>query len=57
MICANKRDWDMLYEGIAALFAGVLMTTTITPPDFARYGVESHWFRPEPMSRSLLIIP
>src|SRR3954447_3142739 len=32
------------------------MTTTATPPDFARYGVESHWFRPEPAPRSLLIV-
>ena len=32
------------------------MTTTATPLDFARYGIESHWFRPEPASRSLLIV-
>lgn len=32
------------------------MTTTVAPPDFARYGIESHWFKPEPTSRRLLII-
>jgi mycothiol S-conjugate amidase len=32
------------------------MAVVVAPPDLARYGVETHWLRPEPTSRSLLII-
>ena len=29
---------------------------TMNPPDFARFGVESHWFKPAPASRTLLVV-
>ena len=29
---------------------------TVTPPDFARFGVESHWFKLAPTSRTLLVV-
>jgi mycothiol S-conjugate amidase len=32
------------------------MATTAAPHDFARFDVESHWFRREPTARTLLII-